>query len=431
MTSGNVSDEPIAYRNDEALERLGAMADLFLLHDRPIHMRTDDSIVRAIDRRPPLLLRRSRGYVPDSLPVPLGTGGAVLACGAELKSTFCLAKGGRAWVSHHIGDLQNAETSRSFREGIAHYERLLAVTPAVVAHDLHPDYLSSAYAVEREDVRLVGVQHHHAHLAACLAEHGETGPAVGVIFDGSGYGTDGTVWGGEILVGDLAGVVRAGSLHAVRMPGGEAAIREPWRMACAWLVAAQGALPPMPLAFQGRIDVGRWRAVSQIAASGLSSPVTSSVGRLFDAVAALVGLRMVVTFEGQAATLLEASVDPAERGTLPMPVERSDEGLTIDAYETIREVVAQVAAGVPTGVVAARFHNALAGAAASACAMAAADADVDLVVLSGGVFQNRVMLERTARLVVSAGLRVLVPERLPPNDGGVSYGQAAVAAATT
>lgn len=320
---------------------------------------------------------------------------------------------------------------RSFREGIAHFERLLAVTPAVVAHDLHPDYLSSAYALEREGVRLIGVQHHHAHLAACLAEHGETGPAVGLIFDGTGYGTDGTVWGGEILVGDLRDVVRVGRLHPVRMPGGEAAVREPWRMACAWLVAAQGAEPPIPLALQGRIDARRWRAVSQIAASGLSSPVTSSVGRLFDAVAALLGRRAVVTFEGQAATLLEASVDPAERGTLPIPVERCDEGLTIDARETIRAIVAQVEAGVPTGVVAARFHNALAGAAAHACAMAAAEADVDIVVLSGGVFQNRVLLERTSRALAGAGLRVLVPERLPPNDGGVSYGQAAVAAATT
>ena len=431
MTSGNVSDEPIAYQNNEALARLGGIADVFLLHDRPIRTRTDDSIVRAVHDRPPLMLRRSRGYVPDALLIPLDTGSHVLACGAELKSTFCLAKGGRAWVSHHIGDLQNAETLSSFREGISHFERLLAVTPAVVAHDLHPDYLSSAYALEREGVRLVGVQHHHAHLAACLAEHGETGPAVGVIFDGTGFGTDGTVWGGEILVGGLAGATRAGRLHPVRMPGGEAAIREPWRMACAWLVATQGGVPPVPHTLEGRIDSARWRAIAQIAGSGLSSPATSSAGRLFDAVAALLGLRTHVTFEGQAAALLEASVDPAERGSLPMPVERGDEGLVIDARETIRAVVAQAEAGVPTGVIAARFHNALAGAAAHACAATAADADMGTVVLSGGVFQNRVLLDRTSRCLERAGLRVLVPERLPPNDGGVSYGQAAVAAATT
>jgi hydrogenase maturation protein HypF len=224
MTSGNVSDEPIAYDDDDALERLRAIADVFLLHDRPIETRTDDSVARVV----PLagaarttFLRRSRGYVPASLPLPGGTRAPLLACGAELKNTFCVAKGERAWVSHHIGDLQNYETLTSFERGIAHFERLFAVRPAVIAHDLHPEYLSTKYALDRAgDHELIGVQHHHAHLAACLAEHGAVGPAVGAIFDGTGYGTDGTVWGGEVLYGDLAGFDRVGSLASVRMPGG-------------------------------------------------------------------------------------------------------------------------------------------------------------------------------------------------------------------
>ncbi|MGZ5340494.1 MAG: carbamoyltransferase HypF, partial [Solirubrobacterales bacterium] len=243
MTSGNVSDEPIAYRDADALERLAGIADAFLLHDRPIETRTDDSVVRAVAGRR-MLLRRSRGYVPAAL--PLETPRPLLACGAELKSTFCLAKGERAWVGHHIGDLKNFETLRSFTHGIEHFQELFAVEPELVAHDLHPEYLSTKYALEREGVETFAVQHHHAHLAACLAEHGESGRAIAAIFDGTGYGTDGDIWGGELLLGDASGFERAGHLHPVRMPGGERAIREPWRMACAWMLEALGPEPPLP-----------------------------------------------------------------------------------------------------------------------------------------------------------------------------------------
>ncbi len=218
----------------------------------------------------------------------------MLACGAELKSTFCVARGRRAWVSHHVGDLKNVETLGSFAEGVAHFERLFAVAPEVVVHDLHPDYLSTTYALAREGVEHVAVQHHHAHLAACLAEHGETGPAVGAIFDGTGLGTDGTVWGGEILVGDLRRFERAGHLWPVALPGGDAAAREPWRMACAWRAAADGDARPLP-----GVDPERWRAVARMAETGTASPVTTSVGRLFDAVAALCGLRLEVSYEGR------------------------------------------------------------------------------------------------------------------------------------
>jgi hydrogenase maturation protein HypF len=419
MTSGNVSDEPIAYLDDDARERLAAIADHVLLHDRPIHTRTDDSVVRAVDGRP-LVLRRSRGHVPGALALPLAAP-ELLACGAELKSTFCVAKGARAWVGHHIGDLRNEKTLRSFTEGVAHFEELFAVAPRVVAHDLHPDYLSTTYALAREGVEHVGVQHHHAHLAAVLAEHGEQGPAIGAIYDGTGYGTDGTVWGGELLAGGLDGFERAGHLWPVRLPGGDRAVRQPWRMACAWLAEATGAEPaPLP-----DIEPRAWHAVAELARTGLAAPVTTSMGRLFDAVAALCGVRAEVTYEGQAAVELEAISDRAERGGYPLDVADG----VLDARPTIVAVAADVAAGVAPPVVAARFHRAVARATARACAQAAAVHGPDAVVLAGGVWQNRLLLELTLPLLRDRGLRVLVPERLPPNDGAISYGQAAVAAA--
>ena len=422
MTSGNVSDEPIAYRDEDALERLAGIADLFVLHNRPIETRTDDSVVRTValgETRGPLLLRRSRGYVPASLDLPVRADRHVLACGAELKNTFCLAKGERAWVGHHIGDLENFETLRSFTEGIEHFKRLFAVEPQVVACDLHPEYLSTKYAHDLDGPELIGVQHHHAHLAACLAEHGETGPALGAIYDGTGYGTDGNVWGGELLYGDLEGFERVGHLFPVRMPGGVAAIRQPWRMACAWLVATFGGEPELPAALAGSVPPDAWRQVASLARSGLGSPITTSAGRLFDAAAALCGVRAEVRYEGQAAIELEAACD-AEQRAYPLPVA---DGL-LDARPTIMALMDDLAIGTPVSRVAARFHNALAQATAQSCAERSAT-----VVLSGGVFQNRRLLESIAARLTAVGVRVLTPERLPPNDGGIAYGQAAIAAA--
>jgi hydrogenase maturation protein HypF len=429
LTSGNVSDEPIAYEDDDARERLTPIADLFLLHDRPIETRTDDSVVRVVAGAA-RLLRRSRGHVPDSLPLPVDCGRHLLACGAELKNTFAVAKGGRAWVGHHVGDLKNYETLRSFATGIDHFERLFAVEPEAVVHDLHPEYLSTKHAAELEGVRLIGVQHHHAHLAACLAEHGETGPAVGAIFDGSGYGEDGTVWGGELLLGGLEEFERVGLLLPVRLPGGDAAVRQPWRMACAWLSAAYGEQPALPRGLRGRVKPDGWRQVSELERSGVASPLTTSAGRLFDAVAALAGVRSEVNYEGQAAIELEAVADPGETAAYPLPLggaEPPGAPLVIDPRPAVRGVVRDVERGTPAPRVSARFHNALAVATATGCELAAARSGVDTVVLSGGVFQNRLLLGRTAGLLRDAGLRVLIPELLPPNDGGVSYGQLAVA----
>ncbi len=416
MTSGNVSDEPIAHEDADALERLAGIADLVLFHDRPIHTRTDDSVLRAVPRRRPLVMRRSRGFVPDSLALPVPAARHVLACGAELKSTFCVAKGERAWVGHHIGDLKTYEVLQAYEAGIEHFERLFAVVPEVVAYDEHPDYLSTRYALARDGVEFVAVQHHHAHLAACLAEHGETGPAVGAIYDGTGYGSDGTAWGGELLAGDLRAFERVGHLRPVRLPGGDRAVRQPWRMAIAWLLEAgwDGPLPGP--------DPKRAEQVAELVRTGLSSPVTTSMGRLFDAVAALCGLRSEVSFEGQAAMELEAAVDPAERGAYEFPV--GADGV-LDARPTVLAVARDVADGAAPGTVAARFHAAV----AAATAEAVSRVGLETAVLSGGVFQNRTLLSATATLLEARGLRVLVPERLPPNDGGVSYGQAAVAAA--
>ena len=430
MTSANVSDEPIAFVDDDALERLRGIADLFLIHDRPIQTRTDDSVVRMVASRGPTFMRRSRGYVPAALALPgPGTPRPLLACGAELKNTFCLARGERAWVSHHIGDLENYETLRSFVEGIEHFGALFAVEPEVVAHDLHPEYLSTKYALERDGVELIGVQHHHAHLAACLAEHGEPGPALGAIFDGTGYGLDGTVWGGELLLGDVRAFRRVGSLLPVALPGGASAIRQPWRMACSWLSAAvDGGEPDLPASLAGRVDARAWAQVRRLAAGGgAAAPATTSMGRLFDAVAALAGIRAEVNYEGQAAIELEAACDPDERGSYPIGVGGAP--LVIDPRETIRAVAADVRAGEPAGAIARRFHRTIARATVEACTALAAAHGTDVVVLSGGVFQSRMLLESVWGDLTAAGLRVLVPERLPVNDGGIAYGQAAVAAA--
>ncbi len=430
MTSGNLSDEPIAFGDADARERLAPIADLLLTHDRPIETRTDDSVMRAViigEERRPLFLRRSRGYVPEHHELPVPATRPLLACGAEQKNTFCVAKGSRAWVSHHIGDLEHFATHRAFRDGIAHFERMFAVAPELIAHDLHPGYLSTTYALERDDLELIGVQHHHAHLAACLAEHGRCGPAVGAIFDGTGYGLDGTVWGGELLVGDLASFERAGHLRPVPMPGGAAAIREPWRMAFAWLHESLGEPPPLPVGLAADVDVEAWRSMSKLALAPEFSPVTTSVGRLFDAVAAICGLRARVNYEGQAAVELEAL---AARAVAPRhyEIEMTAE-LILDPRAAIRAIGVDVAAGVDVSDVAAGFHAAMTAVTVDACARLAADRGLDRVALSGGVFQNRLLLESAAGVLVRGGLAVLVPNVLPPNDGGISFGQAAVAAA--
>lgn len=426
LTSGNVSDEPIAYADDDARTRLGGIADAFLTHDRPIHMRVDDSVVRVVGDRP-LLVRRSRGYAPQPVLTAQPAPRPLLAVGAELKSTVCLAAGRRAYLSHHIGDLENWETHRSFTAAIDHLQRLFAIEPAVVAHDLHPEYLSTKHALDLEGVDLVGVQHHHAHIASCLADNLEAGPVIGVAFDGTGFGTDGTIWGGEVLIADLLGFERVGHLDVVALPGGAAAIREPWRMAAARLDHAYGGAVPDDLAVATR-HRDRWPSVLAVARAGINSPPTSSAGRLFDAVAALVGVRDTVTYEGQAAIELEQAADPAERGGYPA---RLDPGppMVIAGADLVRAVVADLRAGVAPAVVAARFHRGVAAAVVEVCRRTREASGLATVALSGGVFQNVLLLRWLVDALEVEGFRVLIHRRVPPNDAGISFGQAAVAAA--
>ncbi len=428
LTSGNVSDEPIAYQDAEAASRLAGIADAFLVHDRPIHTRVDDSVVRVFAGSP-LPVRRSRGYAPQPIRLPRPADRPVLGCGAELKSTFCLARGGYAFVSPHIGDLENYETLRSYAEGIAHLGRLLEIEPRIVAYDLHPEYLSTKYALDLPDVELVGVQHHHAHIASCLADNGESGPVIGVAFDGLGYGTDDTIWGGEFLVADLLEATRFGCFAPVPMPGGTAAIRQPWRMAAAYLRAAYPEGVPDGLAVVGR-HAGLWEQVLTVADSGLNSPLTSSAGRLFDAVAALVGVRDEISYEGQAAIELEQLADPsATDGYRARFAESPGERFQVTGADLVRAAADDVLAEIPVATVAARFHRGVAAAVVDGATRVREATGLATVALSGGVFQNVLLLEPTMAALQRRGFAVLTHHQVPPNDGGISLGQAAVAAA--
>jgi hydrogenase maturation protein HypF len=428
LTSGNVSDEPIVYRDDEVTERLGGIADAFLGHDRPIQVRTDDSVVRSLRGRPSVL-RRSRGYAPEPVRVRSGFARPVLACGAELKNTFCLAKENHAFISHHIGDLENAETLRSFTEGIEHFRRLFDITPEVIAHDLHPDYLSTKYAQDLAEgdtgLELVGVQHHHAHIASCLADNGAEGPVIGVAFDGTGYGSDGTIWGGEFLVADLAGFERGGHLAPLPMPGGAAAIRQPWRMAAVYLDAAFPGGPPDGLDVARRHQ-DQWRQVLAMARRGVNSPATSSAGRLFDAAAAILGVRDTINYEGQAAVELEQLADPAEDGAYEATV-TPGHPFKINGFDLVRAAADDLGNGVSPGAVAARFHNGVADAVTRGCLLLRERHGLDTVALSGGVFQNLLLVRAAVGRLEAHGFGVLVHSRVPCNDGGISLGQAVVA----
>jgi len=426
LTSGNVSDEPIAYRDEDALARLGGIADVFLTHDRPIHIRTDDSVVRPFRGRE-AVLRRSRGYVPEPLTVASRFGRPVLACGAELKNTFCLGRGDRAFLSHHVGDLENYETLRSFTEGIVHFRRLFDVTVQIVAHDLHPDYLSTKYALEQDGYVRAGVQHHHAHIASCLADNGEAGPVIGVAFDGTGYGPDATIWGGEFLVADLADAERAGHLAGVPMPGGVAAIRQPWRMAAAYLDAAFPGGLPVGLDVAAR-NSGAWPDVLSLARRGVNAPLTSSAGRLFDAVAALLGVRDSINYEGQAAVELEQLAATSRQDPYRAAV-TDGWPFTVAGSDLIRASAEDLLAGVPRDVVSARFHRGMASMIGEACGLLRDRCGLGTVALSGGVFQNLLLLGIVVDLLEGMGFRVLTHSRVPPNDGGISLGQAVVAAA--
>jgi hydrogenase maturation protein HypF len=428
MTSGNRADEPIAYRDDKVVEHLSGIADYFLTHDRPIARRVDDTVVRAFRGRE-YPVRRSRGYVP--LPLELGRAynASVLAVGAELKNTFCLTKGSQAFVSHHIGDLENVATLEAFEEGIGQFREMFDVAPTAVARDLHPDYLSSRYAAATGLPEIV-VQHHHGHVASVLADASYyDGKVIGIAFDGAGLGEDGAVWGGEFLLADLACCERVAHLKYVPLPGGDAAAREPWRMALSWLRESYGedALGG-PLPFLADIPESRREMILDAAAKGVNAPPTSSMGRLFDAVAALTGVRNVVNYEGQAALEFEQIVAPGETAAYEFSYEEG-KPLIIDATPVIAAAASDLAAGVDAGVVAARFHNAVAAMAAAVAARLRDESGLSTVALGGGCFQNLTLLRKLLPMLVGTGFEVLIHERGPTNDGGLSLGQAAVALA--
>jgi hydrogenase maturation protein HypF len=445
MTSGNLSDEPIAYRDEDAQERLATIADGILIHNRDIHMRCDDSVVRVTEVGEQFL-RRSRGYAPEPVQLSFDLSMPILACGGHLKNTFCLGKGQQAFVSHHIGDLENLETLTSFQEGIAHFQRLFDIHPQAIAYDLHPEYLATKYALDTGIPRKIGVQHHHAHIASVLAEHGLHGPVIGVAADGTGYGTDGAVWGCEIMSADLSGFERLAHLAYIPLPGGEQAVRQPWRMAATYLAQAyDDAFLNLDIPFVRHLDRSKWRTLSQMAARGINSPPTSSLGRLFDAVAALVGLPTGVgiepytgtlLYEGQAAIELEIAACQASRtgdtrqSIYPFTLKMRDSTATLlDVTPMIRAIVSDIQHNIPISLIASCFHRSIAAMLATTCSGVRARTGLNIIALSGGVFQNRLLLEQLVTRLEEMAFKVYINQRVPPNDGGISLGQIAVAAA--
>lgn len=428
MTSGNVSEEPIATANAAALHRLAGLADAFLLHDREITARYDDSVLRVVHRAP-LFVRRARGYAPLPVDLPTDSPVPLVAVGAHLKNTFALVHGRRAWVSQHIGDLENLETLEHFQDTLADFTRLFRVEPAIAVRDCHPGYLSSRVAGELGCRRVLLVQHHHAHIAAVLAEHGEPGPVLGVAFDGTGYGDDGRVWGSEFLVADLTGYARVGHLRYAPLPGGDAAARAPWRTARGYLSLEPWDAAAFAPAFAG-VDRQTLAIVDRQIAARLNTPLQSSMGRLFDAAAAILGVRAVADYEGQAAMELEALAGTLPAAPLPFPARAAARGAwELDPLPLLVALGEAAGRGEDRAALAAAFHESVAAATADLAARCAADRGLRTVALGGGCFQNARLLEQVRRRLEQAGLRVLVPCRLSPNDGSISYGQAAVAAA--
>ncbi len=426
MTSANLSEEPIAYQDDEARQRLFGLADGFLMHNRPIHTRVDDSVQRVVNNQP-YFLRRARGYAPDAIKLPFNMP-PILATGAELKNTFCLTRQQYAFISHHIGDLENFETLRSFEEGIRHYERLFYIKPEMLVADLHPDYLSTRYAQQRaseQSLPLLQVQHHHAHLAACLADNqwNSKDPVIGLIFDGTGYGIDGVTWGGEVLLGGYAAAFeRTHHLDYVPLPGGDTAVRNPGRIALAYLKHAGlewGAdLPPVTGYSSTELSL-----IQRQIDKHINSPLTSSMGRLFDAVSALLGICQHISYEGQAAIELEALADFNEESSYPIELQSE----IINVRPLWECLVRDYRKGISTPLLAARFHNSIARLGLQMCENLRSQTGINHVALSGGVWQNIFLLRRTLSLLHAHNFIPLIHQQVPTNDGGIALGQAVIA----
>jgi hydrogenase maturation protein HypF len=442
MTSGNLSEEPIAQTNDEARRRLGPLADAFLMHNRDIYARYDDSVwfSPSPTLQPPQPIRRSRGYAPFPIRLPFKTK-QILATGAELKNTFCLTRDDFGFLSQHIGDMENLETLEHLEASIALFQHLFRIEPELIAHDLHPDYFSTQYAIRNTQCAIrTPIQHHQAHIAACLVDNGHephSDPVIGVAWDGTGYGLDGKIWGGEFFIGDYGGFHRAAHLEYLPMPGGDAAIRNPWRLALGYVYALTNKLPALApsSAEPGQsISEQERHIVRQQVDRHLNTPLTSAAGRLFDAVAALIGIRHRVTYEAQAAIEMEmlasAHKGPATRkAAYPFTVEAGDDGSVIRLREMLGAIQSDLAAGECQAEISWRFHQTMAEIIVTVCQQIGRESGLRTVALSGGCFQNRLLLALAVPSLEQAGFRVLLHRQVPCNDGGISLGQAALAQA--
>ncbi len=419
MTSANLSEEPICIDNDEAFSRLAGIADYLLLHDRDIYLRSDDSVFISLagQNRP---IRRSRGHAPTPILVD-SSGPPVLAVGGELKNTVCLLQNDRAFISQHIGDLENLEAFNFFKMTIGHLQRIFDTSPDLVVHDLHPRYLSTQWAQEQSLPKL-GVQHHHAHLAAVMAEHRLDEPVIGIILDGTGYGTDGTIWGGEVLAGDYSSFNRYAALEPMPLPGGDAAIRAPWRIAVSYLVKAFGSdLPKLPFLAENDID-----PIIEMVRKDINCFATSSCGRLFDAVAAMSGGRQTIRYEGQAAIEMMQVAQTASGKPFEIDVEQSDGSYLMLVKPIIRGVVSALKAGAGLHEIGQRFHHTLVEMFTGIAVQASRDNQIKKIVLSGGVFQNQILFEALIPGLEKQGLQVYTHEQVPTNDGGIALGQALI-----
>ncbi len=427
MTSGNLSEEPIAVADEDARTRLASIADAFLGHDRAIASRADDSVAATCAGRP-VIWRRSRGFVPRPILVNRAFRRPVLACGAHLKNTFCVGTGDSAYLGPHIGDLENIETYASYVDAIARMERFLGARPEVVAHDMHPDYLSTRYAkTERAGLERVAVQHHHAHVASAMAEHALEGPVLGVAFDGTGYGTDGTSWGGELLLATYAHFQRIARLRPVPLPGGYRAIRQVWRVALAVLDDAFDGDPPLArLAVFAGVAPHEITTVRRMTATGVNAPLASGLGRYFDAMGAIGLARTRSSYEGQIAMAWDQVADASENRAYPFAIDVEQSPWSIDLRATIRAATEDLLAGRAPATVSARFHETVIAATAEAVRLAVTSHGDLPVVLTGGCFQNTRLAEGLVR-ALSRALAVHLQERVPPGDGGIALGQAVVA----
>jgi len=450
MTSGNICEEPIAYENEEAVSRLSTIADYFLFHNRDIYTRCDDSVTRIfLPMKREMLIRRSRGYAPSPLTVPLIFKNEILACGAHLKNTFCLAKGNEVFISHHIGDLENLETLVALEKSVKHFKKLFAIEPAIIAHDLHPEYLSTKYAhrlrTMNSRLRTIPIQHHHAHIVSCLADNGvDNHKVIGVAFDGTGYGEDGNIWGGEFLIADYADFERKAHLKYLPLPGAEQAIKEPWRMAATYLYETYGeGFLRLNLDFTSRLNKSRWAVLEKMIKRRINSPLTSSMGRLFDAVSSLLGLRDEITYEGQAAMELEMAIKSVQSSKFKVKsykygIEQEKKFFIIKPKEIIMGIVEDLKHSVPVGAISFKFHNTIVEMIVETCMKIRSDfnqnyklrtmnSELNEVALSGGVFQNIFLLDRTFNRLIKEGFKVYLHRQVPTNDGGISLGQAVIA----